>query len=336
MATENRKISSISIMRVTAMTMIVAFHSIYFYSGMWKVLGGIYVPVWEKADRFLDSIDLSMFVFISGFLFGYLFIHKQKYRDIKKFLLGKIRRLIVPYMVWGVFLIVPIPSLFNWRDLLFGICHLWFLLMLFWIFLFAIIITTFWKKPLNNLSIALIILFLYALWIGFKCYFPYHHFLCIESSISYTLAFFIGFICAEKELWNYSSVFVGPCTLIALAALFVHIFFYQPFDSIIIEDLYIRFFSYISIVGLFIILNHVRKTPPVLLRIVDKLDNLCMGIYIFNPIILISLLLIPPVNKFFVVNYQIGPLLLFLVSFSIPLLIASILNNKYLSWLTGN
>ncbi len=321
-------------MRVLAMTMIVAFHSIYFYSGMWKVLGGIYVPIWEKTNRFLDSIDLSMFVFISGFLFGYLFIHKKKYRDIKKFILDKIRRLIVPYIVWGVFLIISIPSLFNWRDLMFGICHLWFLLMLFWIFLIAIIISTFWKKPLNNFSILLIIIILYTLWIVFKCYFPYQHFLCIGSSISYTIAFYIGFICAEKEVWKFSSVFVGPCTLSALAALFIHIYFYQPFDSIIIEDLYIRFFSYISIVGLFIILNHVRKTPPVLLRIVDKLDNLCMGIYIFNPIILISILLIPPVNKFFVVNYQIGPLLLFLVSFSIPLLIASLLNNKYLSWLT--
>ena len=323
-------------MRVLAMTMIVAFHSIYFYSGMWKVLGGIYVPIWEKTNRFLDSIDLSMFVFISGFLFGYLFIHKQKYRDIKKFILDKIRRLIVPYIVWGVFLIIFIPSLFNWRDLMFGICHLWFLLMLFWIFLIAIIISTFWKKPLNNFSILLIIIILYTLWIVFKCYFPYQHFLCIGSSISYTIAFYIGFICAEKEVWKFSSVFVGPCTLIALAALFIHIYFYQPFDSIIIEDLYIRFFSYISIVGIFIILNHVKKTPPLILKLVDKLDNLCMGIYIFNPIILISLLLIPPVNKVLVVNYQIGPLLLFLVSFSIPLLISYLLNNKYLSWLTGN
>lgn len=333
--TKNEKIFSISIMRVIAMTMIVAYHSIYFYSGMWTVLGGIYVPIWEKANRFLDSIDLSMFVFISGFLFGNSYIHRKKYRDKKQFILGKIHRLIIPYIVWGVFLIISFPSLFNWGDLLFGICHLWFLLMLFWIFLLSITLSTMRKEPLNNLSIVSISIILYLSWIISKSYSPHHHLLCIESSISYTTAFFIGFACAEKEAWRFSSTFVFPVTLMAIAAIFFHFFFFLPFKSDIIEDFYIRFFSYISIVGLFIILNHI-KIPSFILSIVDKLDNLCMGIYIFNPIILISLLLIPSVNRWFVINYQIGPLLLFFISFFIPLLISLFLNNKYLSWLSGN
>ena len=69
---QNKKFEEISIMRVLAMVMIIAFHSLCFYNGRWAKVNAIDIPIWNKTSCFLDVIDLNMFVFISGYLYGYL------------------------------------------------------------------------------------------------------------------------------------------------------------------------------------------------------------------------------------------------------------------------
>ena len=128
------KFQAISTMRVLAMLMIIAFHSMLFYTGKWWRFNGPYIILWKKFSEFLNTIDLPMFVFISGFLFAHLYINKSKYHDRTQFVLEKVRRLLIPYLFWGIFLVITMPSLNQWSELLTGISHLWFLLMLFIIF----------------------------------------------------------------------------------------------------------------------------------------------------------------------------------------------------------
>ena len=71
---QSKKFEEISIMRVLAMVMIIAFHSLCFYNGRWGKVDAINIPVWYKISYFLDVIDLNMFVFISGYLYGYLLL----------------------------------------------------------------------------------------------------------------------------------------------------------------------------------------------------------------------------------------------------------------------
>ena len=84
------RIESISIMRVMAMFMIILFHGLYFYADTHWILGGITIGIWDKVDTFLDIIDLPMFVFISGFLFGYLFCFKGRLLSYKLVFLTQI------------------------------------------------------------------------------------------------------------------------------------------------------------------------------------------------------------------------------------------------------
>ena len=76
---QSKKFDEITIMRVMAMTMIVAFHSMCFYNGRWAKVDAIMIPFWYKTSSFLDVIDLNMFVFISGYLYGYLYIFRNNY-----------------------------------------------------------------------------------------------------------------------------------------------------------------------------------------------------------------------------------------------------------------
>ena len=64
---QSKKFEEISIMRVMAMTMIIAFHSLCFYNGRWGKVDAINIPFWYKISYILDVIDLNMFVFISGY-----------------------------------------------------------------------------------------------------------------------------------------------------------------------------------------------------------------------------------------------------------------------------
>ena len=94
---QNNKFDEISIMRAMAMTMIVAFHSLCFYNGRWAKVNALDISIWHRVSTFLDVIDLNMFVFISGYLYGYLYIYKNKYRHPSEVIRIKAIRLLIPY-----------------------------------------------------------------------------------------------------------------------------------------------------------------------------------------------------------------------------------------------
>lgn len=327
------RFESISLMRVMAMTMIVLFHSFLFYTGTWWVFGGIVVPVWVKVAKFLDSIDLSMFVFISGFLYGYLYLYKGKYRDIRTFLSNKVRRLLIPYLFWGFFVVVLPPSPFDWKILFVGSAHLWFLLMLFWLFCFSIL----WVKFLNKIddrTCYLLFFLLYFVWLIHYKFSSHHSFLCFESALSYSLIFFVGMVCAKKKIWQRPLKPSIVISLVSIMVIFVYIFFVSTFEDVI-DNLILRLLSYSFIVNLFVVLTKLHLSS-VLSVFVNSIDKMSMGIYIFNQFVVNALLLVPDINYWLVHNYIIGPLVIFVISFFIPLCVSYLFNkNRNLSWTIG-
>lgn len=67
------KFDEISIMRVMAMTMIIAYHSLCFYSGRWTYMDAIDIPFWSRIAFFLNEIDLiCLYLWLSVWLSLYL------------------------------------------------------------------------------------------------------------------------------------------------------------------------------------------------------------------------------------------------------------------------
>ena len=64
------------------MLLIVLFHSLCFYIGTWWYLCTDVVPLWKVIAYPSVKIGLTTFVFISGFLYGYMYFEKGKYRDV--------------------------------------------------------------------------------------------------------------------------------------------------------------------------------------------------------------------------------------------------------------
>lgn len=71
--------------------------------------------------------------------------------------------------------------------------------------------------------------------------------------------------------------------------------------------------------------------------IVKNLDYNCMGIYIFNQIIVYFLLSVSVARHYLSIHPYCGPLIIFTLSFIIPWGLSLIVNHsKYLSWINGS
>ena len=333
---DNSKIESISVMRVMAMFMIILFHSFYFYADVTWILGGTTVWIWDKVDTYLDIIDLPMFVFISGFLFGHLFYFKGKYRDRKRFFIGKAKRLLLPYFLWGLLQVIFMSSLFGWQSLITGCGHLWFLLMLFGVFVFIAPLANILLQQKANSWIAILTIFCsLGLFCAYHELSTHHFFLCIHAILYYLPVFIIGMYVARYQIWNIISkdlaLFILFTALISLGIYVVFLaspsFYFDYFSRIVLG---------LAIVTMtLVILSHIT-IPYRFNLIINHFDRLSMGIYIIHAIIINAVLLIDGAKGFFNTHYQTGPFFLFAIGFCGAWGLSIILSRyKYLKWIIG-
>ena len=330
------KLAYVSLFRVISMTMIVLYHSLCFYIGIWWYLPSEVIPLWFYLSAPIVIVGLSFFVFISGFLYSYLYFEKGKYRQMSPFWKGKIRRLIVPYVLWGCLMVILMPIAFQWTNMYYGIAHLWFLLSLFELFILIVIINRIAsfipQKWMGCYSFDVIVLFLSFVSVYLWCSYSTHLcFLSITNTLYYFPFFFAGYLFAKYKLYElnvvrYSFLFfmIGLILLFLLSTSILH-------DR---ETLY-RIPSLIVTCSTIILCRWFCFRYRII-RLISVLDKNSMGIYIFNQFVVFIMLLIPSTNNFLRLHPYIGPLIIFLVSFVVPWMLSSFFSRtKYLSWMIG-
>jgi len=331
----SKKFEEITIMRVLAMTMIVAFHSLCFYNGKWVKVNAIDIPIWNKISCFLDVIDLNMFVFISGYLYGYLYIYRNKYRHPSEVIRIKAIRLLIPYLFWGIPMAIVWPWN-TWSKLLYGIGHLWFLLMLFGVFTLTVILQLLNAQRVkftSKVGISLIVIG-YILGVVFSKYVYTGDFLCINKTLYYFPAFMIGYLCAKLRVaWmlpNWAFIILP----FALLGLFVFVWYPIPLPYTL--TIFVRtVLAYVICVDLLIILSK-GTMPDRARKVVHEIERLSMGLYIFNQIVMDTVFATPVFHRWFEVHWMIGPFVLFPIGFFPPLLLSYIFNKyKCLKWTIG-
>lgn len=132
-------------LKVFATLLVVLGHVGVFYSG----LGVLEFPEQlgiKIMTRLLYSFHMPLFFFISDVIYG-ICIGKGKYGDVRVFVGKKVKRLLVPYLFWGIVVVTPVMALLHFTEdrvgkyILNGILlgrnnrHLWYLLSLFCMFL---------------------------------------------------------------------------------------------------------------------------------------------------------------------------------------------------------
>lgn len=331
----SKKFDEISIMRVMAMLMIVAFHSMCFYNGRWSKVNALDIPTWHRISYFIDVIDLNMFVFISGYLYGYLYIFRNKYYKRWEVIRNKAIRLMIPYLFWGIPMAIVWPWN-TWTKLFYGIGHLWFLLMLFGVFTFTVIL-----QMLNDQRVKFtprvgifMIITSCVLWLIIPKFVYSGEFLCINKILYYFPAFMIGYVSAKFRIgWllpNWSFIILP----LAILVLFVFVWYRLPLPYTLIM-LVRTLCAYVICLSLLIILSK-EIMPDRIRKIVHTIERLSMGIYIFNQIMMDLVFTTPILHRWFEIHWALGPLILFLIGFFPPLLLSYIFNKyKALSWTIG-
>lgn len=128
-------------------------HSIIIYSSNWSLYeSSIQVPVLDCAKQIINLIQMPVFFSLSGFLFLNTL---KKNSSIKSILWMKVKRLLIPFLVFSFFWLLPIRLIINypgysgksiidimWKEIILGYDngHMWYLPTLLLCFILSILL----------------------------------------------------------------------------------------------------------------------------------------------------------------------------------------------------
>lgn len=176
------------------------------------------ITIGKVAQFFIPNANMPLFVFIAGFVFAFA-IEKGKYKEFLPFLWNKTKRLVIPFFTLGTLICLTAPQRYLDQIIWGGGSHLWFCIMLFWIFIIA------WGANWTNTPLIQIILFISSV-----AYVLYNHCtpaylhklpLGLHNTFFYYCYFCMGeFVCRKRDNAKWLWGMLGAIVLIYIAARF--------------------------------------------------------------------------------------------------------------------
>lgn len=297
MIAKTLKLDEVTLMRTILALLIVFMHCFTCYQGGWaQPKGFVDIPAYKNIARLSNAFTLEAFVLISGYLFS-LQCAKGKWKSLgggKNLLLNKLKRLIVPSMVFSALyfpLFCEYKGLLDFLyELLNGCGHMWFLPMLFWCFMEC------WLLEQIKISDGWKLVVVFCLYLFWPFELPFQ----ISTSIKYLFYFYGGYLLYKNR--ETISAKVRPKQIAILwVVFFVAFLLLRPMkDTLTIGDQDFRLFRvlstsarkicqliYASIGALSLYVSavyYVKKNE--LKRITVELATCSFGIYIFQQFIL--------------------------------------------------
>lgn len=313
------------IVKVVTVLLVVFAHSTRMYTGV-----GAFTPVNQsillaKTTDYIYAFHMPLFIFISGAVYG-LCIQRGKYENKLEFVGNKAKRLLIPYFVFGFFYVAPVMCLTGLTNGYFSYCfdgiirsldsrHLWFLLALFIIFIFAILARKWLLK--SHLTRGLV-LFLSGVVYLLARYVPGD--LQLSAAFSYQLFFMLGAV-FHFYYKNLESLLVKLRYLaLLLPIVLLGRLFYCPNK---IFSLAYTFIGILTIIMLAILLEHETKLTKTKFYLCVK--DTSMGIFLFHPMIIY-------LGYYYLGSMNIPPILLS-VGIAVFSFCISILLTKAVRWL---
>lgn len=211
-------------LKVTATVLVVLAHATRMYTGFGVVNPAVGSPVLAELTDLIYSFHMPLFLFLSGAVYSMCVLDLGKYGDTGKFLRNKAKRLLIPYFALGFFYVAPVMCLlgFDGRGY-FSYCldgillardsrHLWYLLVLFWIFAVCALGSKLPIKP--NSILVWLVLARFSYYAG-----DYSPTLCLNRVILYAHYFVAGYI-VNKYKEKCTAVCRKPLILLLLAGIF--------------------------------------------------------------------------------------------------------------------
>ena len=280
----NNHAIELDLMKFYGILLVVIGHITRMYTDVGFIQPLIHSVFLEKTCAFIYCFHMPLFTFVSGCVFSYQCEIKRKEYTLINIISKKFKRLIIPYIFFGFFIVAPFMYIFgyenNYVDYIFnGIIlskncrHLWFLLMLFGVFIFFIIIQNICLKLHLKKYWLLIISILFYI-ISFIIIIPSTF--QLKYVFRYLLWFSLGYtFIIYKELINEIIYkFIIPLSLLILFSTS------EKHISELMSPL-------VSVAGIFLIYAIAVKSKALSDSTVFKIiSNNSMGIYLFHVVII--------------------------------------------------
>ena len=267
------RLTYISYLRVMSMLMVVLYHCLCYY-GVWGYDDAVTVSAYTCFARFLNYIDMPMFIFISGFLYAHV-LKWGGYNNLWDFIRNKCKRLLVPFGFWAVIVSVFISNKSFSDFLICGASHLWFLGTLFFqfgIFHFTKNVWTGFSEKKERLVFTIMLVLSVAL---IKV--PSNPGFIIYQTFGYMYVFYAGIIVCMRGM-SMSRALSYKQTLLSLLILFCLSCSDFQLGKYIMKSL-----------SLWVVVSIFMYAQTLYLRdnsIVRTLDSCSMGIYLLHHVIL--------------------------------------------------
>lgn len=297
-------LSNVSIIRPILLVLLVFYHAFAIYSGAWApIVGYPEVPAYWWLDKLSYAFMLEMFVFISGYVFGFQVRTKGEEKlKAKNLLWGKFKRLMIPCMVFSLLYIllfgnITQPIHKTLYDLVNGVGHMWFLPMLFWCFVGVWVIEKLHLKSKWVISVLVVCSICSFLPLPLR----------LGTAMYYMFFFYVGYVLHKEDISLDCFYTLKNCIVLAVAfcVLFPTLTLLRErlSDLIVVENQMVMkaaiassstlmrlIYSSVGLAMLFIIIGNKEKdrTTP-LPQWIIKVGNLCFGVYLLQQFILIGL-----------------------------------------------
>lgn len=338
---ERKILYNVVYMRVALTILVICSHAFAPFTGVasWPIPYGVNTTevqpeFWIIATCF-SCFMLEAFVFMSGYLVGVKKVNSGLDALSFNYLIKKkISRLIVPSLIFSIFYVLLFYDDYNWNSvitILSGAGHLWFLPMLFWCFCLLWVVLKFNINPILVIVVSIIAsLFSYRVaGIPFQT----------GRAVYYFIYFYLGYLIKSrnKEIHNQlSSMFILSFVLsfAILCKYALHNGYCLPGGGIL------RFILSTNIIAglsgsllLYLICNIFRNVKCN--EHVEKLSNLCFGVYILQQFILMALYYNTPIPHIVTVHLLPWGMIITTIIITIPT-VNILMNNKYGKILLGS
>lgn len=297
---KKEKNNNIVFLRFLAILIVMFGHAIIIYDPGWG-----YYTTYVTSNKLMNIkhminvIQMPLYFAISGYVFYYTI---SKYSSKIQIFISKCKRLMIPYITFSLFLIVPLryflkyesykgnSFLYNiWYNIILGhdCGHLWFILALFLMFIPFLFIN---KKDNKLIDTLLFVLFIVLNIFSYK-YTQY-----LNYFMYYSIFFYLGFIFNKYKI-NKNLDFGWIIIPILLLILFNHYTFVE-------YKLY--FIKLALILAILIILFNINFDSYGKNKIVNKISKNSFGMYLIHSPMIVFLFKYYP---------NIHPLLTILINF---------------------
>lgn len=244
--------------------------------------------------RFIYAFHMPLFFALSGALWGYQ-IQRGKYRETGKFIKNKAKRLLIPYLFFGICIVAPVMTAFDFTTqnfgqyLLHGILlsgnsrHLWYVLALFWVFVLTILM-----RPVINRVHPLPILIV-SLGVLYASQFIPYSVLQLQAALYYQFFFLLGYA-IDRYFDHLLVIFrkVPWLSFVAFATILLR--FVLPYTTITL--LFYNFCGIFAAFGIACLFDAAKIQTSCFARMLER-DG--FGMYLFHPMLL------------YVIFYYLGP-----------------------------